>query len=341
MLKVALIGAGMVADTHALACRDSDLVELIGVCARSEESAQRYAGALARDHGMQVRAFADVAEVAASEADFVILATPPDARLKIVEMLAQAGKPILMEKPVERSLSAARSVVQICEGRVPLGVLFQHRAAQASQIMREKLPELGALHTVEITAPWWRDQAYYDEPGRGTYARDGGGVLMTQAIHVLDLALSFTGPVRSVQAFARTSLAHRMEAEDFVSAGLEFANGAVGSLVASTASFPGSSESIKLHGANASAEVSRGELVWHSRDGRSQTFGAAAKTGSGANPMAFSHALHQGIIDDFADAIHQDRPPLITGQEALNVHALIDALTRSSREKKQIALADV
>lgn len=341
MLKVALIGVGMVADTHALACRDSEMVQLTGVCARSVGSARRYAEALHSDHGMQVRAFADVAEVAASDADFVILATPPDARLEIVEALAKAGKPILLEKPVERSLSAARTLVQSCAGRVPLGVLFQHRAANASKIMREKLPELGALHAVEITAPWWRDQSYYDAPGRGTYARDGGGVLMTQAIHVLDLALSFTGPVRAVQAFARTSTAHRMEAEDFVSAGLEFANGAIGSLVASTASFPGSPESIKLHGANASAEVSRGELVWHSRDGRAQTFGAVAKTGSGANPMAFSHALHQGIIEDFAAAINHDRPPMVTGEEALNVHALIDALTQSSRAKKQIELADV
>ncbi len=336
-----MIGAGMVADTHALACRDSDLVELVGVCARSKASAQRYVERLSDAHDMQVRAFGSVAELAASDVDFVIVTTPPDARLEIVAALAEAGKPVLMEKPVERSLSAARDVVQLCQGRVPLGVLFQHRAADASKIMREKLPELGALHAVEITAPWWRDQSYYDAPGRGSYARDGGGVLMTQAIHVLDLALSFTGPVRAVQAFARTSSAHRMEAEDFVSSGLEFANGAVGSLVASTASFPGSSESIKLHGALASAEVSRGELIWHSRDGRSETFGKAASTGSGANPMAFSHGLHQRIIEDFATAIRQDRPPLVTGQEALNVHVLIDALTRSSRDRALVEVAHV
>jgi len=341
MLKVAMIGTGMVANTHALACRDSDLVGLSGVCASTQASAQRYADSLQRDHAMAVQAFASVAEVAASDVDFVIVTTPPDARLDIIEALAQAGKPILLEKPLERSLSAARTLVQSCAGRVPLGVVFQHRSAEASKIMRQKLSELGALHAVEITAPWWRDQSYYDEPGRGTYARDGGGVLMTQAIHVLDLALSFTGPVRAVQAFARTSTAHRMEAEDFVSAGLEFANGAVGSLVASTASFPGSSESIKLHGENASAEVSRGELIWHSRDGTSQIFGAVAKSGAGADPMAFSHRLHQGIIEDFATAIHQDRPPLVTGQEALNVHALIDALTRSSRERRLVEVMDV
>ena len=336
-----MIGTGMVANTHAFACRDSDLVQLTGVCASTQASAQRYADSLQRDHDMAVQAFANVAEVAGSDVDFVIVTTPPDARLDIIEALAGAGKPILLEKPLERSLSAARTLVQSCADRVPLGVVFQHRAAEASAIMRQKLDDLGPLHAVEITAPWWRDQAYYDEPGRGTYARDGGGVLMTQAIHVIDLALSFTGPVRHVQAFARTSRAHQMEAEDFVSAGLEFANGAVGSLVASTASFPGSPESIKLHGANASAEVSRGKLIWHGRDGRSETFGAVAKTGAGANPMGFGHRLHQGMIEDFASAINHNRPPMVTGQEALNVHALIDALTRSSREKTMVAVADV
>lgn len=341
-MKVALIGVGMVADMHALSVRDADGLELAGVCGSLPASGQAYAARLKTEHGIDCRAYSSARAVADDpNVRFVIVATPPDVRLEMLRLLAESGKPVLLEKPVERTLDGARAVVQACAGKVPLAVLFQHRAADASKIMRAKLPELGALHAVEITAPWWRDQAYYDEPGRGTYARDGGGVLMTQAIHVLDLALSLTGPVRAVQAFARTSKAHLMEAEDFVSAGLEFENGAVGSLVASTASFPGASESIKLHGANASAEVSRGQLLWHSRDGTSQTFGAAAKTGSGANPMAFNHGLHQAVIEDFARSISSNHKPFCTGAEALKVHALIDALTRSSAEQTMVKLPHV
>jgi predicted dehydrogenase len=112
---------------------------------------------------------------------------------------------------------------------------------------------LGALGYAEIAVPWWREQSYYDEPGRGTYARDGGGVLISQAIHTIDLALSLTGPVAEVQAMTATTRFHAMEAEDVAVAGLRFANGAVGSLTASTASFPGGAEWIRLHFERASA----------------------------------------------------------------------------------------
>lgn len=166
--------------------------------------------------------------------------------------------------------------------------------------------------------PWWRAQSYYDEPGRGTLARDGGGVLISQAIHTIDLALSLTGPVARVQAMAATTRFHRMETEDYVSAGLRFKNGAVGSLVASTASFPGAAESILLHFDNASLRLASGLLHLDWRDGRQETFGgAAAGTGGGADPMAFTHEWHKGVFDDFADAISSGRPPVVTGEAAL------------------------
>lgn len=341
-MKAVLIGLGMVADTHALACRDSDAVTLHGVCARRPASAQRYAEKLAAEHGITVQTYADVAEVAADpQVDFVILATPPNTRMGPIETLAAAGKPILLEKPVERDLQAAKAVVDLCEGRVPLGLVFQHRMRAASIALAEKLPELGALQSVHIDVPWWRDQAYYDAPGRGTYAQDGGGVLLTQAIHTLDLALSLTGPVTHVQAFARTAKTHRMEAENFVSAGLEFANGAVGTLHATTANFPGAPETITLNCAKASAVLARGELVLHWRDGRTENYGAAASTGGGANPMAFSHAWHQAVIEDFAQALKTNRPPMVTGHEALKVHGLIDALIRSSEQRKMVEVPHV
>ena len=333
-MKAALIGAGMVAKTHVLACRDSDKVSLKGVCARSS--------ALDFAKEWELLAYSSIEELAADpEVDFAILITPPDARLDIVRTLVEAGKPILMEKPIERSLAAAQEIVALCKGRVPLGVVFQHRAREASQALADLLPELGDLQTVEISVPWWRDQSYYDEPGRGTYARDGGGVLISQAIHTLDLALSLTGPVSAVQAMARRSRAHQMEAEDFVSAGLEFANGAVGSLHASTASFPGGAEMITLHCAKASAVLGRGVLELYWRDGRQETVGQSASTGGGSDPMAFTHAWHQGVIEDFADALRNNRPPMVTGAEALRVHALIEALIRSSSEGKRVEVTHV
>jgi predicted dehydrogenase len=329
VLNAVLIGAGMVAATHAAALRDAPGLRLHGIWSRNPQRAEP----LAAQHDAAV--YHDLAEVAADPTvDFAIVLTPPDGRVGLIDPLVAAGKPILMEKPVARSGTEARQVVDQCAAAgVMLGIVFQHRMRAASRAAARLVAagDLGALGLVEIAVPWWRDQSYYDEPGRGSYARDGGGVLISQAIHTLDLALSLAGPVTAVQAMTATIRFHRMEAEDFATAGLRFANGAVGSLVASTASFPGGAERITLHFDHASLHLEAGVLTVRHRDGRIDTHGEPATTGGGADPMAFTHAWHQAVIEDFADAIRHGRDPMVTGRAALPVHDLIDAITQSAR----------
>ena len=328
MKQAALIGLGMVSDTFADALARSDRVTLAAVHARSAESRAAF---VARHPGPC--AVARLAEVAEDPSiDFVILATPPNARSEIVATLAAAGKPILMEKPVERTLAAALSVVETCEAAgVPLGIVFQHRTRDVTRALRDRLPELGPLQAVEVQIPWWRPQGYYDQPGRGSFAQDGGGVLLTQAIHMLDLMVWLAGPVASVNATMSTTGLHRMEGEDFVSAALRFGNGAVGSLMASTASFPGRPETLTLHGLHGSARLAQGVLTldWH--DGRSETVGQDAASGAGADPMAFTSDWHRAVIEDFAATLDAGRPPLVTGRSALAVHRLIAAMETSGR----------
>ena len=204
--------------------------------------------------------------------------------------------------------------------------------------LKTLLPALGALQSVEVSVPWWRDQSYYDVAGRGTYARDGGGVLISQAIHTLDLMLAFTGQATRVTAFCARSSAHEMEAEDFVCAGLEFKNGAIGQVFASTASFPGRSESITLYYSQATAQLETGSLTIHWRDGRVQRFGAQAGSGAGSDPMAFSSRWHQTVIEDFADCVRFGKTPIASGRSALEVHRLIDAITVSGQLGKTIEL---
>jgi predicted dehydrogenase len=343
-MRAALIGLGMVADTHVEAIAATEgRIGLAGVCARHPDRAARFAQRVAPTLQSVPQVYVSAAEIAADpEVDFVILATPPDARTEAVAILAAAGKPILMEKPLERTAAAAIALVEICErAGVPLGIVLQHRMRPSAHKLSALLAEgaLGDLGLVEIAVPWWRPQSYYDQPGRGSYARDGGGVLISQAIHTLDLALTLTGPVARVQAMARTTRLHRMEAEDTVTAGLEFANGAVGSLFVTTASHPGAAETITLHGTKGSARLISGrlELTW--RDGTTETIGQASGTGGGADPMAFTHAWHQAILEDFAAAITEGRPPAISGRAALPVHHLIEALATSSAESRAIDLA--
>ena len=343
-VRVGIIGAGMVAKTHVMALADlGDRLRLTGVLSRTHDSAESLANDAVARCGYAVKVY-DHLDALCADIDWAIVLTPPNARVEIVTALAAAGKGILLEKPIERDLPAATRIVEVCaQAGVPLGLVFQHRMRKASRELADLIAggTLGSLLMAEVNVPWWRDQAYYDEPGRGTYARDGGGVLINQAIHSLDLMLSLTGPVTEVQAMAHTTALHQMEAEDYVSAGLRFAGGAVGSMVASTANFPGEAESITLHFANVVARLHAGELhlVW--RDGRKEVRGEVAATGGGADPMAFTHEWHRDIIADFADSFAAGTPPAITGRDALQVHALITALVQSSAEKRAVMVPQV
>lgn len=337
-MKAGLIGLGLVADTHAAAiAATGGKVALGGVYARDPQARRDFA---ARHGG--VSCYGSVADMAADPTlDFVIVATPPNARLEIVKTLIAGGKPILMEKPIERNFQAAQQIVTLCEtADIPLGVVFQHRVRPASRALLGLLDKgaLGRVHAVDLRVPWWRDQGYYDEPGRGTYARDGGGVLITQAIHSLDLMLLLAGPVAAVHAMTTTTGLHDLEGEDHATAGLRFASGAVGSVMATTAAFPGAGEVIALYCDKATAVLDAAQLCVTYRDGTTQRVGAPAQTGGGADPMGFGAAWHQAIIEDFASALAQNRPPIASGQSALAVQALIDAMHLSSREGRKVTL---
>lgn len=277
-LGVALTGAGMIAKTQFTALSTArETMRLDAVVSRHPERASYLAGFY---EGAAPLFTADPDKVAASSSiQMAIVATPPNVRSGLIRKLAVAGKHILLEKPVGRTVAEVQEVVDICErARVNLWVVFQHHT-RASSVAASRLVAdgaLGKLGLVEISVPLWRPQSYYDEPGRGTYDRDGGGVMITNAIHSLDLALSLTGPVAGVQAMTATTPLHRMEAEDFAVAGLHFACGAVGSFVASTAMFPHRTESITLHCENGSLRIDKDSLVVDWRDGCRDAVGQAA-----------------------------------------------------------------
>lgn len=335
--RLAIVGLGMAVAPHA-----QSLVDLRD----RAEVAWAYSPSEARRRGFASRfAFpvtGDFAAIAGDPSiDAVLVLTPPNAHLPIVRELAAAGKHVLLEKPLEASLDGAEEVVRVCErAGVRLAVVFQHRFRPASLALAAKLAagELGALANAAVAVRWWRPQSYYDEPGRGTLARDGGGVLLTQAIHTLDLFLSLTPPVAEVCAFAGTSALHRMETEDTVAAALRFDGGALGALDATTAAYPGFAERIDLVGTRATAVLTSGRLDVHHHDGRRETVGEEAAGGGGADPMAFAHDAHRGVLAEFLDAIDAGRTPVNSGRAALRVHYLIDALLESSRRRAPMAV---
>ncbi|MEL6467317.1 MAG: Gfo/Idh/MocA family oxidoreductase [Pseudomonadota bacterium] len=344
-MNVLMIGAGMVAQTHVLALRDNRAgARLMGVLGRDGDRLSSFCEAAAQTLGYEVEAFTDLEVATRAGPDMALLITPPDARAGFAAALAAAGVPTLMEKPVERTLEAARAVVDVyARAKVPLALCFQHRTRAAAQDVKQRLASgaLGEIVHVEVRVPWWRDQGYYDAPGRGSYARDGGGVMINQAIHTVDLALWLAGPVVRVQAIMRTSPLHRMEAEDIAGALLDFRSGASGILSATTAAYPGGAESISLITTKAHVHLAGDSLRinWLSGQNETRAPEGDAATGGGADPMAFTHGWHQALLEDFVVCVAEGRMPIAPPVEALRVHAVIDAMERAARTGEHAEVA--
>ena len=265
------------------------------------------------------------------EVQAVIVATPPATHLEICQRCFAAGKHVLLEKPLEVNFERSERLVELAEAAgLRLGLVLQHRYREASVALEKILQEgrLGEVQAASVRIPWWRSQAYYNEPGRGTMARDGGGVLLTQAIHTLDLFRSLVG-VRSVKsAVVRQTKLHQMETEDYVSALLVLGNGAPGDLMATTAMFSGFSETIEIIGSLGSARLSGANLEVHFLEGSPFSIRSEGGTGSGANMMDFSHEPHRALLAEFMSSIQENRDPKVNGRDALATQALIVELLR-------------
>jgi predicted dehydrogenase len=262
--------------------------------------------------------------------DAVLVLTPPNTHLDIVERCAAAGKHVLLEKPLEVSTAKAEQLVNKTS-LVKLGVVLQHRFRPAAEKLREQLNDLGKLVSASAAIPNWRPQTYYDQPGRGTRWRDGGGVLLTQAIHTLDLFLSYTGEPAEVKSFVTTTPVHRMETEDLAVAVVRFNSGAIGTVHATTTAYPGFPERIELIGTRGTAQFEGTSLKIQLQDEKPfEMKTESGAGGTGADPMAFPHDWHRGVLTDFLDSIEQNRDPRVSGAEALKVHRFIDRILQSA-----------
>lgn len=320
--KVGIVGLGMAVAPHA-----KSLIDLkVEVAYAYSPSVSRRTQFAARFPFPQCDRIETILED--RSVDAVLILTPPSTHLDLVEKFAAAGKHILLEKPLEISVDRAEKLVKACS-KVKLGIVLQHRFRPGAERLRELLPQLGQLVSASAAIPNWRPQSYYDMPGRGTKARDGGGVLLTQGIHTLDLFLSFTGEAAEVQSFVTTTPIHKMETEDLVAATVKFRSSAIGTVHATTTAYPGFPERIELIGTKGTALLEGPSLKVELADGKKVEVKAEGG-GTGADPMAFPHDWHRSLLADFFDAIEQNRPPRISGEEALKVHRFIDRILRSA-----------
>jgi UDP-N-acetyl-2-amino-2-deoxyglucuronate dehydrogenase len=334
-IGVGIIGLGMALKPHVLALRDlHDRVDLIGGFSPTAARRSDFAKAWDLSTVDSLDALLDDKRISA-----VLISTPPRTHAELVLRAARAGKHVLVEKPLDIDHASARRLVDEVEalGRT-FGVVFQHRFRLGAIALREHLREraLGDLVSVSASIRWWRSFEYFAEPGRGTMARDAGGVLLTQAIHTLDLLLDLVGPVKRVTALVRTSPIRSIDTEDIACATVEYANGAVGIVDATTTAYPGYPERIEIAGTKGSA-VLEGERLALQRHGLPAfTVEGGTSGGGGADPMAFSHESHGRLWADFLDAVPASRQPHASARSALRVHALIDTMLASSRERRPL-----
>jgi predicted dehydrogenase len=326
VIRVGIVGLGMAVTPHAKSLLE--LKERVQVAYAFSPSAERRRKFAERFDFPQCDRLETILEDRSVGA--VLVLTPPNTHLEIVERCAAAGKHVLLEKPLEVSTAKAEELVKKASN-VRLGVVLQHRFRPAAEKLRESLPRLGKLVSASAAIPNWRPQSYYDQPGRGTRWRDGGGVLLTQAIHTLDLFLSYTGEPAEVKSFFTTTPVHRMETEDLAVAAVRFRNGAIGTVHATTTAYPGFPERIELIGTRGTALLEGTSLKMQAQNEPAFSFSSeSGGGGTGADPMAFPHDWHRGVLADFLEAIEKNREPRVSGAEGLKVHRFIDRILQSA-----------
>jgi len=351
-LRFGIIGCGVIGRIHAEAISSLPDAQLVAVAdvipKRAHELAEKF----------HVTPYGDFQEMLAhEELDVVDICTPSGLHREHACQVMRSGRHVIVEKPMEISRAAIEEMLRVQqETGVKLAVISQHRFDPVTRQVHDLVEEqaFGRLVLGNAIIPWWRSQAYYDSGAwRGTWELDGGGVLMNQSIHSIDLLQWLMGPVRSVFAYTDT-LVHRMETEDVAVAVLRFANGALGTIAATTGAYPGVSTRIEIYGDKGSAVIEDDQLSYlHlARDDREEVgpYGGGAPgkraqrtenadTSAAQDPAALAIRSHALQIEDMIRAIREDGTPLLDGHAAKHPVEIILAIYESARTHKEVTLS--
>ena len=333
-LGVGIIGLGMAVKPHITSLSELEAAGRIKVVGGFSPSQQRRDGFAQQWKTPVFERQEDL--LSRKDLDAVLILTPPGTHLPVAEAAAAAGKHMLVEKPLEFTVSRGEALIKAAEkAGVRCAICLQHRFRPASLHLKAVIDngELGQLLSASASIRWWRDDAYFQKEGRGTRARDGGGVLLTQAIHTLDLLLHLAGPYKDVAGFVSTSPLRKIDTEDVAAAAIRFKNGALGVLDATTVARPGYPECIEIAGSKGSAVLETFQLTINRAEGRPEAVGAAQSGGGGADPMAFDHGPHRAAITELLDAIEQKREPSNSARSALEVQRLIEDILADASKR--------
>jgi UDP-N-acetyl-2-amino-2-deoxyglucuronate dehydrogenase len=339
-----IIGAGLIADFHARSIGDLPNAKLVGCCDKLPEKAKR----LADKFG--VRAFDDYKQMLDSdEIDVVTIATPSGFHMEPTIDAAKAGKHVICEKPLEITLERIDAMIEAHEkAGTCLGGIFPYRFNDMMKPLREAINSgrLGVITYASIFVPWWRTDEYYKDSWHGTWKLDGGGALMNQSIHMVDMLCDIMSPIESLQAFTGKLGHPQIETEDTAVAVLRYTNGALGIIYGTTASFPGQFRRFEITGTKGTIiNVENSITVWQFADEKPEDaevlkkFGQIEGGGGVADPAAITHENHTRNFKAFLDALESGEDFWIDGREARKAVEVILAIYKSAKTKKNVKLS--
>lgn len=336
-INIGIVGTGSIVNTYKKCIDELVDAELKALYTKSKnrvKSAEKEFG---------VAAFSDMDDFLESDIDLVCVCNESGRHGEAIKAAARSGKHVLCEKPLETTPRKIDEVIAICQAQnVKLGCTLQNRCGDDYQRVVEAVRSgiLGKLLMGNAHINWYRTESYYaDSDWKGTMAFDGGAAFINQGIHTIDLLLHLMGPVTSV--FGKTAtLVHDIEGEDVGAGILNFQSGAVGTLTAGTALYPGYPERIEIYGEKGSVLMEGGSIkAWNIKDTDDSKPISKEDSGSGAaDPTAIGHQNHKKVIADMIEAITADRPPMVDGPEARKAVAVINAIYESSQKEKSVFL---
>ena len=348
-LHFAIIGCGVISSTHARALAELPGAQLSAVCDVIEARASTLSAGYAAFQPLiptTPQVYSDYhALLARPDIDVVDICTPSGTHAEIGIAAAQAGKHVIVEKPIDVTLRKARALVEAChKAGVKLSVISQHRFDPAVVALKEAVDagKLGQLNFGGSHTKWYRSQEYYDSgQWRGTWSMDGGGALINQSIHYVDLLVYIMGSVAELSAYTATRAHQHLEVEDIAVASVRFASGALGLIEGNTAAYPGFEARLDIYGSEGSVIVVNDRVAeWRLRSGEDcavQDDTASTFIG-GTSSLDIWHLAHRRQLADVINAITQDRAPLVSGEDAYRALQVVLAVYQSAREGKPIRL---
>ena len=336
-LRFGIIGVGNITPIHVAAIENTPDAQLVAVATRNKARGRAFAA----QHSATW--YADYAELLRrDDIDAVAICTPHDVHATMTIGAATAGKHVLCEKPMARNIAECDAMLAACErANVTLGIIFQFRFEPLAQKLKTALDaeKLGHLHWISANTIWHRTDEYYASATWRGSLESGGGVLINQAIHTIDLMLWLTGTPSRVTAKTRT-LDLPIEVEDGALALLEYPDARLGLIQATTTAYPGYPERLEFYGSRGSAVYHKGQgrLEWHLAEPREDRVDETAVSSGAARPMDISANAHIAQFQDFAAAIREHRAPLVDGHAGRRAVELIEAIYRSAREDAPIAI---